>query len=170
MTFPPVAERFERLEEAVQICLQMWGPDNGPYQGKHYRLAETLCAPAPVSTPRPRILIGGSGERKTLRLVATYADACNLFGPPETVAQKLVVLRRHCDAVGRDFSEIEVTALGGIGADADADVVVARAEAFAAAGAHTIMVGATGDQPSRFLEEVVGPAVERVADLGVPSA
>jgi F420-dependent oxidoreductase-like protein len=168
--FPPLEERFERLEEGIQICLQMWGPDNGPYEGKHYQLAETLCVPAPVSSPRPRILIGGSGERKTLRLVATYADACNLFGPPETVAEKLVVLRRHCDAVGRDFSEIEVTALTGITADADADALVRQAEAFAAVGAHTIMVGPVGDEPARFLDETVGPAVERVGHLETRSA
>ena len=93
--FPPLSERFERLEETLQICLQMWGEDNGPYEGEHYQLAETLCSPAPVSSPRPRILIGGSGERKTLRLVAVYADACNIFGDAATIAQKLEVLHRH---------------------------------------------------------------------------
>ena len=109
--FPPVAERFERLDETLQICLQMWSDDNGPYQGNHYQLAETLCSPAPVSSPRPRILIGGSGERKTLRLVAIYADACNIFGDAPTIAHKLDVLHRHCDEVGRDPAQIEVTAL-----------------------------------------------------------
>src|SRR3954467_6875591 len=83
--FPPTAERFERLEEALQICLQMWSDDDGPYRGRHYQLDETLCSPAPVSAPRPRIMIGGSGERKTLRLVAQYADACNIFGGPDDV-------------------------------------------------------------------------------------
>ena len=96
--FPPVAERFERLEETLQICLQMWSDDNGPFHGTHYELAETLCSPKPVSIPRPRILIGGSGEKKTLRLVAQYADACNIFGDATVVAQKLGVLRHHCDA------------------------------------------------------------------------
>jgi F420-dependent oxidoreductase-like protein len=92
--FPPIAERFERLEEALQICLQMWSDDNGPYNGRHYQLAETLCSPPPVSVPRPRILIGGSGERKTLRLVARYADACNLPGlDAAAIAHKLDVLR-----------------------------------------------------------------------------
>src|SRR5215510_14838057 len=100
--FPPLKERFERLEEALQICLQMWSDDDGPYHGMHYQLAETLCSPPPVSQPRPRILVGGSGERKTLRLVAQYADACNISGDPETLAHKLDVLRRHCDDVGRD--------------------------------------------------------------------
>ena len=112
--FPPTAERFERLEEAIQICLQMWSHDNGPYHGQHYQLDETLCGPMPVSTPRPRILIGGSGERKTFRFVAQYADACNIFGGPDEVAQKVGVLRRHCDAVGRDPNEIEVTAMSEI--------------------------------------------------------
>src|SRR3984957_1500028 len=102
--FPPLGERFERLEETLQICAQMWSDDNGPYDGKHYQLAETLCSPQPVSSPRPRILIGGSGEKKTLRLVARYADACNLFGDTTVVAHKLDVLRRHCDDVGRDFT------------------------------------------------------------------
>ena len=100
--FPPLAERYERLEETLQICFQMWSDDNGPYEGAHYRLAETLCSPQPVSSPRPRLLIGGGGERKTLRLVATYADACNIIGDAETVAHKVDVLRRHCDEVGRD--------------------------------------------------------------------
>src|ERR1700683_2642533 len=109
--FPPTSERFERLEEALQICLQMWSDDNGTYQGRHYQLEETRCHPMPVSAPRPRILIGGSGERKTLRLVAQYADACNIFGGPDEVAHKIDVLRRHCDAIGRDPNEIEVTAM-----------------------------------------------------------
>ena len=95
--FPPLAERFERLEETIQISLQMWSDDNGPYKGRHYQLTETLCSPPPVSRPRPRILIGGSGERKTLRLVARYADACNLIGGSAEIASKLDVLRRHCD-------------------------------------------------------------------------
>jgi F420-dependent oxidoreductase-like protein len=107
--FPPLAERFERLEETIQIILQMWSDDDGPFEGKHYKLGRTLNSPQPVSTPRPPILIGGSGERKTLRLVAQYADACNLFAGPEQLPAKLDVLRRHCDAVGRDFDSIMKT-------------------------------------------------------------
>src|SRR5579859_4036219 len=98
--FPPVAERFERLEEALQICQQMWSDNNGPFHGKHFHLEETLCSPAPVSSPRPRILVGGSGERKTLRLVATYGDCCNLYGDPTSISRKLQVLARHCEEVG----------------------------------------------------------------------
>jgi F420-dependent oxidoreductase-like protein len=164
--FPPVAERFERLEEAIQVCLQMWSDNNGPYHGKHYWLEETLCVPAPVSVPRPRILIGGSGERKTLRLVATYADACNIFGSPDEVAHKLDVLRRHCDAVGRDPAEIEVTAsLGAVSPDTDAEAVVRQAEAFAAVGVHTVMVGAVGDEPARWLEETLAQAIPKLSQV-----
>jgi F420-dependent oxidoreductase-like protein len=163
--FPPLAERFERLEEALRICLQMWSDDNGPFQGKHYQLAETLCSPKPVSQPRPRIMIGGGGERKTLRLVAQYADACNLFGGPEEVAHKIEVLRRHCDEVGRDIREIEVTALLRGPADWTPDDVVRSAEAYAAVGVATVMAGAAGADPPAVLERAYGPAVGRLADI-----
>ena len=106
LSFPPLPERFVRLEETLQICTQMWGPDDGPYQGQHYQLGRTLNVPQPLH--RPRVLIGGGGERKTLRLVAQYADACNLFVGPE-LARKLDVLRGHCDDVGRPYDEIEKT-------------------------------------------------------------
>lgn len=106
--FPPTAERFERLEETLQICQQMWSDDEGPYRGKHYTLERTLNSPQPLRTPP--ILIGGSGEKKTLRLVAQYAQACNLFGGPD-VARKLDILRAHCADVGRDYDEIEKTAM-----------------------------------------------------------
>jgi F420-dependent oxidoreductase-like protein len=107
LPFPPLAERFERLEEALQICRQMWAPGDAPYTGKHYTLERTLNAPQPLG--QPRILIGGGGERKTLRLVAKYADACNLQAGPE-LARKLDVLRGHCEDVGRPYAEIEKTA------------------------------------------------------------
>jgi F420-dependent oxidoreductase-like protein len=106
--FPPTAERFERLEEALQICQQMWSSDEGPYTGKHYRLERTLNVPAALSWPHPPILIGGTGERKTLRLVARYAQACNFFPVPD-LARKLDVLRAHCEREGRDYDEIEKT-------------------------------------------------------------
>ncbi|MGO9198618.1 MAG: LLM class F420-dependent oxidoreductase [Acidimicrobiales bacterium] len=110
LPFPPTAERFERLEEVLQICRQMFDGDDAAFDGRHYKLGRTLNSPPPLSKPRPRILIGGSGERKTLRLVATYADACNLFPGPD-LAHKLEVLRQHCADVGRDYDEIEKTAL-----------------------------------------------------------
>ena len=110
--FPPLGERFERLEETLQICLQMWTGDRTPYQGKHYRLEDPLNSPQCLSQPHPPILIGGGGERKTLRLVARYADACNLFAGPQ-LPHKLKVLRDHCEAEGRDYDAIEKTALFG---------------------------------------------------------
>jgi F420-dependent oxidoreductase-like protein len=108
--FPPIAERFERLEETLQIVLQMWSEDDGPYHGRHYHLERTLNSPQPLQRPHPPILIGGSGERKTLRLVAQYADACNLFGSPD-VGRKLDVLRSHCERLGRDYDSIEKTVI-----------------------------------------------------------
>jgi F420-dependent oxidoreductase-like protein len=106
--FPPVAERFERLEETLQICLQMWRGDESPYHGKHYSLERPLNSPNSLTRPHPPIMIGGSGEKKTLRFVAKYADACNLFPTPD-LARKLDVLRAHCDAEGRDYDEISKT-------------------------------------------------------------
>ena len=112
--FPPIAERFERLEEALQIVLQMWSGKRTPYRGKYYQLAETLNSPQPLTKPHPPILIGGSGEKKTLRLVAQYADACNLFAAPdsEVLHHKLDVLKAHCERFGRDYATIEKTTLG----------------------------------------------------------
>jgi F420-dependent oxidoreductase-like protein len=112
LPFPPRAERFERLEETLRIALAMWAGDPKPIDGRHYRLAEPISRPAPLAAPHPPILIGGGGERQTLRLVATYADACNILVPdPGESARKLEVLRRHCESVGRDFGSIEKTAL-----------------------------------------------------------
>lgn len=108
LSFPPLAERFEHLEETLRICLQMWADGEGPYEGKHHRLERTLNSPQSLSRPHPPILIGGSGEKKTLRFVARYAQACNLFPGPE-LAHKLDVLRAHCEAEGRDYDEIEKT-------------------------------------------------------------
>jgi F420-dependent oxidoreductase-like protein len=115
--FPPMKERFERLEEALRIALQMWSDDDGPFAGKHYQLAETICVPRPLSQPHPPILIGGQGEKKTLRFVARYADATNLVGVQmnddgvETVRRKLAILRAHCEAEGRQYEKIEKTVL-----------------------------------------------------------
>ena len=108
LLFPSTAERFERLEEALQICQQMWSDSDAPYEGKHYHLARTLNSPQPLRTPP--ILIGGGGEKKTLRLVAKYAQACNLFASPE-LEHKLEVLRGHCETEGRDYDSIEKTVM-----------------------------------------------------------
>jgi len=111
LLFPPVSERFERLEEAILIMKQMWSGDQGPFDGKHYHLARTLNSPQVLSRPHPPILIGGAGEKKTLKLVARYADACNIaaYSLDET-ARKLDVLRQHCVNEGRDYDDIEKTA------------------------------------------------------------
>jgi F420-dependent oxidoreductase-like protein len=116
--FPPTAERFERLEEALQICLQMWSGDENPYHGQHYELGRTLNSPPALTKPHPPILIGGSGERKTLRLVARYAKACNLFPGPD-LGHKLDVLRAHCEREGRDYDDIQKTVLFNFDVGAD---------------------------------------------------
>ncbi len=127
LPFPPTAERFERLEEALQICLQMWSDADSPYASKHYRLERTLNSPQPLSRPHPPILIGGGGERKTLRLVAQYAQACNLFAGPD-LTRKLDVLRGHCEAVGRDYDEIAKTVMMPLDLGTDGEHVDATLE------------------------------------------
>ncbi|HEX3792403.1 MAG TPA: LLM class F420-dependent oxidoreductase [Pseudonocardiaceae bacterium] len=111
--FPSMKERFEQLEEGLQIALQMFSDDEGPYKGKHNNLGRTLNSPQALSKPHPPILIGGGGEQKTLRFVAKYADACNLFGGPD-IPHKLDVLREHCAREGRDYDQIEKTATMGL--------------------------------------------------------
>jgi F420-dependent oxidoreductase-like protein len=164
----PVGERFERLEETLQICLQMWSDDNGPYQGRHYQLAETLCVPQPVRQPRPPILIGGGGERKTLRLVARYADACNVFGSsPEDVARKLEVLRSHCEAEGRDYDSIEKTVLAVRPALADVDDFIAAAGEYAKLGVTEIgSMPDPGRSPVEWAEEVAERVMPRLSQVG----
>lgn len=164
--FPPVAERFERLEETLRICRQMWSADDGPFHGDHYALAETLCSPQPVRPGGPPVLIGGMGERKTLRLVARYADACNLFDAgPEVVAGKLDVLARHCADAGRDPAEIATTIVTGTDPLADVDGFVAAMEAYAALGVTQVWIGSREpDLPGWVTRvgELVGP---RLHDL-----
>ncbi|MDX3525855.1 LLM class F420-dependent oxidoreductase [Streptomyces sp. ID05-39B] len=167
--FPPVAERFERLEETLRICRQMWDPaDNGPFEGRHYRLAETLCVPAPVSTPHPEILIGGGGERKTLRLVARYGDACNLFASsPEEVRHKLDVLRGHCEAEDRDYGTIlkTLTYTGEAATEEDLDALLRDVSGYSKLGVDTVIIAPSLGETSGWLERFVGPAVERLAEL-----
>ena len=112
--YPPLTTRFEQLEETLQIVKQMWSDEVGPYEGQHFHLAETLNQPQPLSKPHPPILIGGMGEGKTLRLVAQYANACNLFAfvGTEVLAHKLKVLKNHCETIGRNYDDIERTVLG----------------------------------------------------------
>jgi F420-dependent oxidoreductase-like protein len=157
--FPPIAERFERLEETLQICNQMWSDNDGPYDGKHYHLAETLCHPRPIQQPRPKILIGGGGERKTLKLVARYADACNLFalGAPE-VKRKLDILAQHCEDEGRDMATIKKTIQGAIDPTKDLDGFLRDMEEYAKLGITMVGVRNTSPDPvamARKLAEVV---------------
>ncbi|MGQ0463820.1 MAG: LLM class F420-dependent oxidoreductase [Sporichthyaceae bacterium] len=162
--FPPLSQRFEMLEEALQICLQMWSEDDGPYEGKHYQLAETLCVPAPISAPRPGILVAGGGEKKTLRLVAKYADQCNLFGPPEMVGAKLDILKQHCEDVGRDYSTITPTILSGLDPNADPDAFLAEMERFATLGVGVVAL-VPGTDPVGYVEGM-GKVIPRLAELG----
>jgi alkanesulfonate monooxygenase SsuD/methylene tetrahydromethanopterin reductase-like flavin-dependent oxidoreductase (luciferase family) len=161
-----VGERFERLEETLRICLQLWSEDNGPFDGRHYQLAETLYVPAPVSRPRPPIMIGGEGEKKTLRLVARYADACNVFGTtPAEVAHKFDVLREHCATEDRDYDSIEKTVLVRRPPLADVDAFVADVAEYAVLGA-TEMQTMPGRHPVEFAEQVGEQVLPRLSALG----
>lgn len=167
VAFPPLRERFERLEEALQIAHQMWTGKVGTYEGKHYQLAESLCVPAPLAKPHPPILIGGMGEQKTLRLVAQYADACNLFTHAGVglVKHKLEVLRRHCDALKRDYARIEKTSLATLTLTDDAqsiEAAIATCRELASAGIqHAIfnMPNVQSVKPVELLARKVLPAV-----------
>lgn len=162
--YPPVRERLERLEETLQICLQMWSDNNGPFEGKHYRLAETMLVPQPIR--RPPILIGGGGEKVLLRLVARYADACNLFSAlgVDGVRGKLDILRRHCDDAKRDYDAIRRTLLWV--SSPYADDFVAQAEAFAKIGIQEIIVmPPNGSEPVSWVRGLE-PTVRRLAELG----
>ena len=165
--YPALAERFERLEESLQICNQMWDPaDNGPFEGTHYQLAETLCSPQPIN--RPKVLIGGGGERKTLRLVAQYGDACNLFGSsPDDVAHKLDVLRRHCDDLGRDYDTIRKTILANNPRpEPDTlDEFVTHMADYAELGIDTAIITPTTGAPASWID-AMSPAVPKLAELG----
>jgi F420-dependent oxidoreductase-like protein len=162
----PVSERFERLEETLQICLQMWSDDNGPFTGQHYQLAETLCVPAPLARPRPPILVGGGGEKRTLLLVARYADACNLFGSSVAdVAHKLDVLRDHCAAEGRDYDGIDKTVLVVRPALADVDAFLTDAAGYAALGV-TEVETMPDRHPVQFAEQLAEQIIPRLTDIG----
>jgi F420-dependent oxidoreductase-like protein len=168
--YPPTAERFERLEETLQICKQMWSPNNGRYDSKHYHLAETLCSPQPIQRPAPPILIGGTGERKTLRLVAQYADSWNgSFQTVDEAAHKLDVLRRHCEAVGRDPAEIQKTVMMLTDPLTDLDGFLTTAEQYATLGFDLIDVMPPTDNtdPVTFASRLGEHVIPRVAQLSV---
>ena len=166
--FPPVAERFAMLEETIQICLRLWDGEQGderPFDGEHYRLARPLNLPQSLTRPHPPIMIGGDGARKTLRLVAKYADACNLYPGPD-LAAKLDVLRGHCADVGRDYDEIEKTVIfpftvaeDGTGAGELTEQMLGWAEV----GVQTAVGIVSGPDPVRQLEIIGDKVVQAVA-------
>ena len=168
--YPDTSERFERLEETLQIVDQMWSDDTGAFAGKHYRLAETLDSPHPVR--RPPIMIGGGGERKTLRLVAKYGDACNLFAAPQwgpdVFQHKMEVLAEHCANEGTDFDRIHKTILymGPPPTDAETGKVFAETMApFADLGAKRVFLIPIGPDPAGFVRGVAEHAVEPLGAL-----
>jgi F420-dependent oxidoreductase-like protein len=157
--FPPLAERFERLEETLRIARRMWSGDERPFEGAHYRLERPLNSPNSLRRPHPPILIGGSGERKTLRLVARYGDACNLFEQAglDTLRHKLEVLREHCAAEGRPYREIEKTTYGQLTGSESAEQLLERFGRLATAGIdHAIM-----EPPDQWRES----SLERLAEV-----
>ena len=161
--FPPVAERFERLEETLRIVHQMFAGDETPFEGKHYRLERPLNSPMPLTKPHPPIMVGGSGEKRTLRLVAKYADACNLFPTPE-LPRKLEVLREHCEREGRDYDSIMKTCVYSfdVGEDGSGvDAMLGRLRALADLGI-TAAIGGVKDvwkiKPLEIMGSQVIPA------------
>jgi alkanesulfonate monooxygenase SsuD/methylene tetrahydromethanopterin reductase-like flavin-dependent oxidoreductase (luciferase family) len=170
--FPPLKERFEMLEETLEICLQMWSGDEKPYRGKHYQLERPLNSPQSLSRPRPGILIGGSGEQKTMRLVARFGDACNLWPTPE-IPHKLDVLRGHCEAVGRDYDAIEKTAMFhfDVGENGEkVDEIIRRLHWLASMGIQTVIGGVKDVWRIKPLEIVGERLIPAVANLEAQAA
>jgi F420-dependent oxidoreductase-like protein len=169
--FPPLKERFERLEETILICKQMWtSKEDGPFTGKHYQLKETLNSPQPLQKPHPPLLIGGGGEKKTLKLVAKYANACNIHAySPEFVAGKFAVLREHCEKFGRDFDEIERTViLNGLDVGPNGEKTGEAVEllgSLADVGVQAVYSWVTGADKIAPLEAVGRDVIPQVKDL-----
>lgn len=167
LPLPPVAERFDRLEETLRIALQMWAGDDSPFQGTHYRLDRPESSPNTVSRPHPKILIGGTGERRTLPLVARYADACNVFDIPDggaTVRRKLDVLAKLCDEAGRPYDDIEKTIATRLAPGESTESFVDRCRTFVDLGIDHVGVVTTGPWTAEAVA-VLAAAVPDVADL-----
>jgi F420-dependent oxidoreductase-like protein len=165
--YPPVSRRFEMLEETLQICRQMWSDNDGPYQGKHYQLAETICAPQPIR--RPPVLIGGDGEKKTLRLVAQYADIWNsTVTEVDAIKHKIEVLNRHCEAVGRDPGEIRKTVGSFVNPFEDLDGYFRTVEGYAGLGVELVNAGPFPGNPDPvgFVRRLGDEVIPRLTEIG----
>ena len=168
--FPSMQERFEMLEETLQICLRMWSGERGderPFEGRHYHLERPLNSPQSLTRPHPPIMIGGSGERKTLRLVARYADACNLFPTPD-LPRKLEVLRQHCEAEGRDYNSVQKTCIFSLDVGEDgskAGELIERLRGFAGMGIQAVIGSVPGVERITPLEIIGREVIPAIADL-----
>jgi F420-dependent oxidoreductase-like protein len=159
--FPPTKERMDRLEEAIQICMQMWSASEAPFDGNHYRLGRTLNIPQPLQEPHPYLMIGGGGEKRTLKLVAQYADACNIASGPEA-AHKLDVLRAHCDTTGRDYDKIEKTSMMRIDPASTADDIVRTCADMTKLGFTAMYVFASGITEPPAIVDLMGTAASQL--------
>jgi F420-dependent oxidoreductase-like protein len=164
--YPPVSQRFEMLEETLQICGQMWSDNDGPYHGKHYHLAETICSPQPIR--RPPVLIGGGGEKKTLRMVAQYADVWNSTATVDELKHKIDVLHRHCETLGRDPAEIRLTASLFADPFSDIDAYLATLESYAALGIDLVNVGPIPGNPDPvgYVRRIGDEVIPRLSQIG----
>jgi len=165
--FPPLKERFEMLEETLQIAHQMWKGDEKPFDGKHYHLGRPLNSPQVISKPHPPILIGGGGEKKTLRLVAQYADACNLFArmEKEELTRKLDILKEHCREVGRNYDDIEKTVLYQITDDFDPKQIIDEWKGLRELGFTQVIVGIRNVEEIKSLEIIGEKIIPQVSKL-----
>jgi F420-dependent oxidoreductase-like protein len=164
--FPPVSERFELLEDALEVCLRMWADDDGPYEGKHVHAERLLNSPQALSKPHPPIMIGGGGEKKTLRLVARYADACNLFDTPE-LEHKLEVLRGHCETEGRSYDDITKTVYHPLdtGGGERTDELIGHLRRLAGLGASVVIGAVPQVHDPKQLEILATDVIPAIAEL-----
>jgi F420-dependent oxidoreductase-like protein len=164
--YPSVSERFERLEETLQICQQMWSANDSAFNGAHYQLAETICSPQPIQKPHPPMLIGGVGEKKTLRLVAKYGDATNMFDlGPAAIKDKLDALARHCETEGRDPANIRKTILGFNDPLADTNAFLKTMEQYASLGVDLVDLMPVGPDPVAYVRKLE-PIVKQLDSIG----
>jgi alkanesulfonate monooxygenase SsuD/methylene tetrahydromethanopterin reductase-like flavin-dependent oxidoreductase (luciferase family) len=172
--FPPLAERFEQLEDTLRFVHEMWAGERGSegaFEGRHVQATRLLNPPQALSRPHPPVMIGGGGERTTLRLVAQYADACNVFGGPGAIHHKYEVLREHCEAIGRDPDEIERSTLQSVrlavggGEGESAAQVVDRFGELADAGAQHVIFGVRDPWDPRVIELLARDVLPQVRAL-----